>query len=433
MRSIYRITKSSLWLVAILPLLFFSDVLYGAMQLYGLHVSISPGIVLRGFLLAVSMYMILIRIRFVEHQLLVWIILLIISSLPGLLIGALEGQDLSFEITVYAKVLYMPLIAGLLSILINRYSIESDKIIRFIEYTAYILGIILLTSQIMGLEKKTYGDYAFGSKGIFHAQNDLTLAFGLGLLASTYRLVVAHFSWFRLILLILSIYACLQIGTRASLAVVIISGISVIIYLFWGSIPNAIRNRKSRSRNWVISLSIVIATILMATYFLSKQLEFDYQRKKFETITQGEFPRMTLADAGFHHLEERFLVYDLLGEGVDTFQRGVAQHFNNPSANFDRRVVEVDWMDLFGYYGIVFVFILHSFVIFIFLGALFRFVVYHNSTYGLIAIASLVYLGHSIVAGHALTTPIPGTVIAAYFSIFFSSGKNLYYASKIIQ
>ncbi len=349
-----------------LPLLFFADVLYGAMQLYGLNTPVSPGIALRGLVLVASIYFLLMRTQFIDRRLLIWIVTIIISSLPGLVIGIFQGQDLFFEFTAYAKILYMPLVAGLLSILIKRYSVDPDKVIRFIEYTAYVLGIALLISQAIGIEKKTYGDYAFGSTGVFHAQNDLTLAFGLGLLASTYRLVIFRFSWFRLSLLILSIYACLQIGTRASLAVVIIAGISAIAYLFWGS------STRSYILRWIIGLSIIVVAVSMVTYFFSKQMEFDYQKKKFETIAQGEFPRMSLADAGFQHLAERFLIYDIFGEGVDTFQRGVAENFNNIT-NFDRRLVEVDWIDLFGYYGIIFVLIFHFFVLSIFLNSLFRF------------------------------------------------------------
>ncbi len=52
----YQISKSTLWLTALLALLFFADVLYAAVQPYGLNTPVSPGIALRGLVLVVFVY-----------------------------------------------------------------------------------------------------------------------------------------------------------------------------------------------------------------------------------------------------------------------------------------------------------------------------------------------------------------------------------------
>lgn len=416
--QVFRWREKWLWLAILLPLLFISDILYGTMDYYGLELPITPGVVLRGLVLSTAGFIILKYHRLVTKRLKVWTGLLIITVVPSICVGAFYGESLFFDISALSKVLYLPLVTGLFVVLMQRYALESSDVLRFIEYAAYVLGVALLGSQMLGMEKQTYGDYAFGSTGIFYAQNDMTLALGLALFAGGYRLVKSEFSVIRLALVAMSAFACVQIGTRASLVVVIGTGVTAVFCMLWGREQVRKRGVVGHLKKGFIGVLIFAAMGSALLHGLALQREYSFQQDKLEQVVAGDFPRLLLVLAGARHIAERSNWFDLVGEGADAFQRGVARHFETEEV---RRVVEVDWMDIFGGYGIVFTLLLHTFVLLVLLGAARRFIFWQDSNYGLIAAATTLYLGHSALAGHALTSPIPGTLMAAYFSCYFGS------------
>ncbi len=407
--------KKWLWLASLLPLLFVSDILYGSMKLYGVDFAISPGIVLRGLVVAIAIYMVLTKRKLVGKGLFLWIITVVTTASPAMVLGLVYGQSFFYDLSSFSKVVYLPLVAGLFVVLVRRYYLDWDDVLRFVEYAAYVLGLSLLLSQVLGLERWTYGDYAFGSTGIFYAQNDMTLALGLAILAGAYRLVAASFAWSRLVLLGMSAFACIQIGTRASLVVIAGTAVSVVIWALWG---RGVRRMKYLGSvvKWIISLLFVAAMSLVLLYGWSRQQEFSYQQQKLQQIAEGKFPRLLLVEAGGQHISERSALFNLFGEGADSFQRGVARYY--PTYH-ERRMVEVDWMDIFGSYGFIFAIVIYLFVFMVFFKSSHRFVTQRDTRYGLIGAATMLYIGNSVLAGHALVSPIPSTLMSAYFALFF--------------
>jgi hypothetical protein len=130
---------------------------------------------------------------------------------------------------------------------------------------------------------------------------------------------------------------------------------------------------------------------------------------------------MRLMVAGAAHLANRSALYDLTGEGASAYHRGVARYF--PTAN-ELRMTEVDWMDIFGAYGIGFTVLIHAFVMLVLASAAWRFFAQRDSLHGIIAGATLIYFGHSALAGHALVSPIPSTLLAGYCALYFSKIAN---------
>ena len=413
--------KKWLWLASLLPLLFVSDILYGSMTIYGLDFPISPGIVLRGLVVAIAMYTVLTKRKIVGKGLFLWIIAAVTTASPAMVLGLVYGQSFFYDLSSFSKVVYLPLVTGLFVVLVRRYRLDWDDVLRFVEYAAYVLGLSLLLSQAMGLERRTYGDYAFGSTGIFYAQNDMTLALGLAILAGAYRLVEAPFSWLRLIFLGMSAFACIQIGTRASLVVIAGTAVCVVIWVLWGRGIGRLKYFGSVIK-WIISLLFVAAMSVTLLYGWSRQQEFSYQQQKLQQIAEGKFPRLPLVEAGGQHISKRSALLNLFGEGADSFQRGVTRYY--PTYQ-ERRMVEVDWMDIFGTYGLVFMVVIHLFVFLVLFKSIRRFVVQRDARYGLISAATLLYIGNSVLAGHALVSPIPSTLMAAYFALFFGVNPNL--------
>lgn len=414
------VKKKTLWLIALIPFLFISDILYGGLDYFGITVPVSPGIIFRGGVLLCAIVFILRYSHMIGHRLLFWIGSLVLSIAPSVLVGIGSSQSVFLDLTSVAKLLYLPLVTCLFIIIIKRYQIEQDELLKFIQYAAYILGFFMLISPQFGIQRESYGDYAYGNKGIFFAGNDITLTLGLALIAAGYNLVLVRFSWLKLILLTLSAYACIQIGTRASLGVLIGVALTTIICLIWSHPTLNSRNSITiirKIKKWIITVLVLASMSILLLYGLDKQQENIYQQQKLEQIIQGDLPRSLLIQAGSTHIAERSDWYNLIGEGTDSFQRGVASHY--PS-NQDRKAIEVDWMDIYGAHGFIFTLLIHAFILLVLIRSIHRFVVKRDSLHGLIASASILYLGQSIFAGHALTSPVPTTLMAGYFALFYT-------------
>jgi hypothetical protein len=95
---------------------------------------------------------------------------------------------------------------------------------------------------------------------------------------------------------------------------------------------------------------------------------------------------------------------------------GSAKHFETDE---DQHLVEVDWLDLFGSYGIIFTSLIHIFVLLPFFVSTYRFIAKREPLSGLLASSLLLYVGHSALASHALVSPIPSTLMAAYLALYF--------------
>ncbi len=413
-----KLSKKKTWLVCLLPLLFLADIIYGGLDYYGISLFVGPGIVLRGIALLFAFYVFFRKLSFVNKKLKIIVVLSILLVFPSFISGLLQGQSFFYDIIFSTKIVYLPLITALFVVIRQRYELTNLYIIRYIEYSAYVLGVSLLLSQLLGIQHDSYGDYAFGNTGIFYAQNDMTLAFGLALLASGYSLALDEFSLVRSVLFVFSGFACIQIGTRASLAVVFGTAITVAFCVLWGRPIK--KNSIDKLKKAAIVIFILISMGGGLAYGLTRQQEFGFQQKKLEELASGEFPRLALVLSAVKHISGRSLAFDFFGEGADAFHRGVAKYF---PGNVEHRIVEVDWMDILGAYGIFYTLFIYLFLMYIFLFSVTRFLIKREQIFGLVSAATLLYLGHSVLAGHALISPIPTTLMSGYFSIFFERKK----------
>ena len=412
----------TIWLALLFPLLFISDILYGAIEYFELPAPVSPGMVFRGGLLLVTTYKIFEHRNNEPPKLNIWLVLLTVLAIPGFTIGLIQGQNAHFEISSLFKVLYLPYVTALLVILIRQYKIKQVDILRYIEYSSYMLGLSLLISLALGIQQETYGEYAYGSTGIYYAQNDLSLVFGLALLAAGYRLILVEFSWARLLMFFLSTLACTQIGTRASLIVIAAAALVALVCITWGEIAVDECLIKNRLKKWFVGLGVLLVMISLLILGLLKQLEFEYQQDKLEQV-----PRLKLFIAGSVHIKSRPDFYVLTGEGMDTFQRGVARNFpiNEDTLIIkERRFTEIDWLDLFGAYGIGLVVLIYLFILYPLVASGITFLLKRNAIYGLISASSLLYLGHASVAGHAILSPMPSTLMAGYLALFYATASR---------
>lgn len=405
-----RISTSSLWLTLLLPLLFISDVLYGLISFYGVTEGISPGYFFRGVVVLISVYSVIMHYSLIAFNVLLFLFALFFFALPSL-VNSLFVNDYFFDFVFFAKIMYMPMIVCLFMVIFQKYRVDIDYIICSIERVSYVLCLGMLVPVVFGIEQSTYGSYAFGIKGVFNAQNDLTLTFGLALLAGAFRLTVVRFSLHRFVLFVLSVFACSLIGTRASILIMLGVCLSPLVWIFWGKLGV----RRFLWRKYFI-LSLFLVTLLsMLFYAFNMQEQYAFQSDKLLEIATGEHPRAQLLSAGALHIIERDIYFDLFGEGADVFQQGVARKF---LTHDPRRMVEVDLIDIFGSFGFLFVLLLYLFVICILFFCIYKFITKRCVLHGLIGSASLLYIANSVLAGHSFTSPMPSTVLSAYLAIF---------------
>lgn len=406
------IYKQQVWLFFLFPFLFVADILYGIIDYYNIRIPISPGEILRGLVFLLSIIMTLRYIRLINKKIILWIIFVILSLLPGIIVGLSLGDSLLQNFLIILRILYGPFVIILLLILIIKYNIKIDFLFKFIEFSAYVLGLTLFYSQFFGIQRETYGFYALGSTGVFSAQNDLTLALGLSVLSASYHLTYS-FSFLRMILIGLSLFACVNIGTRASLAVVSGASLVVLILVLWGDRPEKkklinIRRIKLLFAGFIVTL-VMVAILL---YGLNLQQQSSYQQKKINFLAEGNLPRSVLIQAAESHLESRPWYYRFTGEGMTSFTRGVGRYYHG---RVDNKLTEVDYIDLFGAHGFFLPLLMYGFYSFLIFITAKRFLFDNKLPQsGLIAAALTMYIGHSALAGHAFTSPVVSTLIAGY-------------------
>ena len=413
------INKKALYLFFIFPALFVSDALYGGLDYFGITLPISPGIIIRGGLFFFAVFFIVKNFEARYESLIIWSVLLLILVFPGLLIGLWFGRDPFYDLQFLLKALYLPIVAIFLAVMFDRTRVSKDEVMAYIEYAAYFLGLTLLLSQQLGIERATYGDYAFGNTGIYYAQNDFTLAFGLSLLAACYKMIFIKFSLYKLLPLLASFYACIQIGTRASLLIMLIIAIVMVIAL--------LVSKGSESKRLSTLLAKYLGFLFVVTaigFFLYKglqwQTEHSYQEQKINDLQSGLLPRVALMDASYQYYISRSDIFYFLGEGADSFHRGVAQYF--PSKG-DRRIVEVDLIDLGGAHGVPFTFLLYAFCFFVLFGSIRRFFQERDTVWVFVSAATFLYIMYSLFVGHALTSAIPSTLMAGFFAIYLMESR----------
>lgn len=419
----HKATKKHVWLAFLFPVLFLGDILYGLLDYYGFSSPVSPGILLRGLALLLSVIMMLRYRNCLPNNLFRWGMLATLFILPSFIYSLAVGWDTIRDVNYILRSLYGPFMIFLVVILTRIYSITTNELLSYLELVSYLLGITLLLSRLMGIQRLTYGAYAYGNTGIFYGQNDLSLAFGLALLAASYRLVNS-FSVKRCILHVLSMWSCLQIGTKASIAVILINALFTITLALWGRTVFEKGRYLAHRQNKRFVLGIIVSSLMigLSIYGMILQSQTSYQRERIETILGGKMPRSVLITAGMSYFKERNFLLNLTGEGMISYMTNIPFHFEK-TLFVNEKNVEVDLIDFVGAYGIFFAVIMHFFFFALLYSSFKHYLKTYDGIYGVTFIAIAMYTGHSLFAGHAMFSPIPTTLIAGYTGIYFRSLK----------
>jgi hypothetical protein len=274
-------------------------------------------------------------------------------------------------------------------------------------------GLSIIFSYLTGIGIETYGDYAFGIKSFFNAQNDISLALLLSLNLTIYMMnIVKEKSFYVISALVVSI-GLLLLGTRAGMIGVAIVWLLNILGLL------VLKDENMRIKlTFKVIISIfsffVIGVFLYYTYQL--MTEYSYMLEKFNFEDKSIFGvRGILIQAAIVRIENFNLLEILFGYGKYCFF--ILNHITIFGNDIEMTAVEVDYLDTIGAYGYFLGGLILVYPIYIFLLSIKNFLLKRKLLATSMLIGMIIFIGHSIIAGHALVSPIVGTIISTYYYI----------------
>ena len=334
--------------------------------------------------------------------------------------GATGGNNYSLmsEISQFVKILYPLLLAFYFKYTLDKDYITFETLVKWGVINVLIRSAFILFSTITGIGHTTYGDedttYGFGTTSFFNAQNDNSLALLMGYCFCMYRqFSKKETSSIWKVLLLLSGLAL--IGTRAGLlGGILITFIATTQMVIFGRNSNFMNSGRKIVYSFLILSAIISSSIFVYNEIKDKPFMMD---KYIDLFINP--PRSSQEIAANEFIQNRSPVAQYLGSGVMEYRLKLYGNLGNANANADSsegKQSEKDFVDLLGAYG----YLLASWIFlfpFACLIILFNNFIKQPSNYLKFAlfIAITIFLGHSLIAGHGIKNPTPGTILAIIY------------------
>lgn len=310
-------------------------------------------------------------------------------NVKGLLTGIVSSYKLSFCLLFYC----------LIEILIQSKRISVVQIIRYFINSASIYAIIILVSNILGINFGVYGD-DLGSKGVFTSANGLGIFIGVAGLFSLYSYLTNR-SKIEIIRLCLFLYVLANLMSKAA----IILAVCVILLLFF-----YMKNR--------YKVAISLLALCFVTYYQSYIVEFisstisvisyNYEHSDdfLSFILSG---RVWYLEYAFEHYSLSYSLFYRLFLGMGyfvSFRNPYMPDFWKDSSCF----LECELFDMFFMYGLVGL----LFYLFLFFYGLKKAFQMKGKYTNIFLISWIVLFFHSAFAGHVFFN---GMSIIAFVTI----------------
>ena len=415
----FCIRRPTLLLFLCLPLPALADVVYGGMvNLLGFN-TISPGVALRGALVFFILFTAFLKFNHLGKGAAILIYLMVFCSVPALFVSAFTSDSFFSDVIHGTKAIFMPLLLGFVAYLINRYRIDESTILRMLEVWTYVMTFGFVIPDALGISVQTYGDYAAGSKGLFVAGNDSALALGLGLLAVSYRLFFLRFSTLRFVMFLLGVFAVVGVGSRTALLLTSASGVVILVAIVFFQGPRMSVSLFEKLWRSISSVILLVSIAYAVSFGIALQTASEYQREKLHDLAEGAHPRGILILSALQYLDDREGWKNFTGEGSHNYGIGVGKFW--PAAS--KKFAEVDYLDAYGAYGAPYLVTSHILMLFIVFIAITNTIYYRSALSFILGGASVAYLFHSLLAGHALFTPTVATVFAVCGALILKEGQ----------
>ncbi len=402
-------------ILAFLPI--WIDTGYGILSYFGLgtlKISMLYRLIITSLIFLIVMLNNSLLSFYIKVLLISWALLIALISLP---VGDLSLVN---QINHILRLIYPFGIALIALITLQNFDTQgrslSEAFISGAGHYGWVFGVFLIISFITGMGLESYGDHAFGIKSFYIAGNDTGLA---ALIALT--VLFSSFYYKTDALNALKILSCLAglvlLGTKAGWGgAVIMLSIFTLVFVFVKKSKGILGGITKTAFIGVISGLVISASILITENF--DQVKF--QLTQIQKLLEGKSPRQALTDAADQH----FLNYPdkaaFVGAG-DRFNIGVGEgyylYFNNIHELDTSKLVEHDWYDTRGHYGVPFALLVALGHLFFLILAFVSFIKKPSVFYLSICVAISIYLGHALLAGHAFYSMQPSGVLGILYGV----------------
>lgn len=397
----------------IITLSIFVDLGNGIIQMV-VGSNLSIGVLYRGVFLICLLPFLYNRNSVLKYFLTSIVFLFVINNVYWLF--SQKHYSLMFEVTSISKVLYLYIITHFYCVFFNK--IQLDRLINYTIYFGSIAGGAIVFSFFTGISIKTYGDYAFGVKSFFQAQNDVSLSLLIILAFSIYLLLLKK-SFFYLIVSVVITSGCVFLGTRTGIAG------SILIWILLIGRAVIVNNKDLRLSKLLRFILFFVGTVVVVVaifYLIELILNSNYLLRKFSLeIFTGSGPRGFLVESGIKTIKSGSFFDLIFGLGKYGFYK--ENHYIGWLNYGEMLAVEVDYLDMVGSYGIILGVLILIFPIIVLLLGIHNFFKYKLLFDFTLLVSMVVYVGHSFFAGHAIASPLVSTIISVVILLILKRGS----------
>lgn len=306
--------------------------------------------------------------------------------------------------------IFFPLLCFLLFIeFINKS--DNELLLRALSLYGLIAAGSIILFFLLGVGRESYGDYAFGAKGVFVSGNDIGIAIILSSLIAWYR-ISYQLRLIDVLSVFVSFIGLIFIASR--------TGILVGGFIVVGGVLSFLIFNKSKGfvqRFYKVAILVLVLVIVIVISFLVMENidKVGFHLARLIELFEGVSPREHLKNSVDEVLASFSIKDQLFGVGQSFYLLIAEEHLTKwtllPGKPFYKNA-ELDFIDLYGQTGIVFSALYMLWIAVAFL-ALLRALFVKQDRFTLVALFAFCFLfTHALIAGHILFgTQVP--VLAA--------------------
>lgn len=381
-------------------------------------IGLSPSEIVRGGLFIGAAYVAVTRLGSIYTKVKLFVLTLGLAGLVApMAVGLLGGssREFMFDLEYLLKVLHGPLLILLVLEIVRRWELAYSDVYRALAVVGGIIGFLQLVAMTAGIGEATYAEARkgfFGFGGLYTGKNDMSVVLIVTMVSSVYLATrdknVVGFG-----VLMLNAAALYLIGTRAATLSVLIVLPALLWYLWF---------RQAVSLEGVLAGVVLLMVGAGATYLLGLRTiervqSVEWQESRYESLAEGDMPRALKVAVGLETIAQRGLAENAFGEGALAFQTDIARRLGSVE---DRKLAEVDWVDLAGAHGWIFAVLLYSGWLYLLARVVIGGGVGSGASRASCVVSLSLVLFHASVAGHALTSAVVGGAVAPILGIAYA-------------
>ena len=314
-----------------------------------------------------------------------------------------EHFDLVYDFTFFLKVTYFFVLYDVLSDLAIKD--KGKYILKYLKWYYKLIILIFCFSFVTGIGIPTYGQWGFGTRSFFGAQNDIGITILILFTLFIFNRKQFGVGW---IWIFLGYFSLLISGTTTGMMISTLILVSYVLVKFFLSKISPLKKL-----GLGIAITVVVLGSSAAVYKLVSSTP--YFVRKYENILDRGV-RADVTSWAQQYYQDRGVGRNIFGEGISAFTKNFAYYAEGSKRQkFEKKgaFVERDLHDLRGAYGLFLLILLILFYGLIWLLAAARLQKFPNIFYlSVLLVITICYL-HGYMAGHVFYSPTVGGILAA--------------------